>query len=129
MSKRDIFTGEQTQRIIDWVENQYGERLEFLWAETPDCAIWRHRASKKWYGVIMKVQRAKITGQGEQKVEILDLRYQRDLLPDFLRYEQGAFPGWHMNKDNWLTVIFDEKWTDEKIENLITNSREIAANK
>ena len=129
MSKADIFSNRQTKVLIDWVASQYGERLEFLWERLPDCAVWRHAGNQLWYAVLMRVSRHKITGQGNDKVDVLDLRYQRELLPDFVRHQKGVYPGWHMNKDNWISVILDETLTTDNIKTLIDNSREIAGSK
>ena len=127
----DIFHQPQTKRLIDYVHEQYGDRLEFLWEKFPDNAVWRLPSNRKWYGVLLTVRRSKITqcSREAEMVEILDFRYDRDELPDFLRHQECICPGWHMNKDNWLTVILDESLSDAKIFNLLDNSREIAGQK
>ncbi len=42
--------------------------------------------------------------------------------------EPGIFPGWHMNKSHWLTVVLDGMVEDEKIRFLVAMSYELAKN-
>lgn len=50
-----IFKTEQSQMIINFVREQYGDELEFLWEKFPDNAVWRRKDNKKWYGAILTV--------------------------------------------------------------------------
>ncbi len=102
----DIFKGEQTNALIAHVKKTYGNELEFLWKKFSDNAVWRRTDTRKWYGVILTVPRKKLEGVSEEIVEILDFRIRPEEMQkvvDGKRY----FPGWHMNKKRWCTVILD----------------------
>ncbi|MBQ5522570.1 MAG: MmcQ/YjbR family DNA-binding protein, partial [Oscillospiraceae bacterium] len=40
------------------------------------------------------------------------------LLMDVYRKQPGILPGYHMNKDNWLTILLDGSAEDELIKEL-----------
>lgn len=102
----DAFKEDMTLRIIDHIRNTYGDELEFLWRKFPENAIVRRRDKKKWYAALLVVPRFKLTGDSEERVEILNLR----VCPDDLEHlvdNRSRFPGYHMNKKNWATFCLD----------------------
>lgn len=101
-----VFKTAQALQIIDYVRAQYGDELEFLWKKFPDNAIWRRKDNGKWYGVILTVAKHKLGLPSDQVVEILDLRLEPAQMPETVDHER-YFPGWHMNKKSWYTIILD----------------------
>lgn len=123
------FKSPQSRELIKYVANQYGHDLEFLWPKTPDNAIWRRGDNQKWFGAILTVKKNKIIpGTDDTPVEILDIRISPDML-DFVVDGKKIFPGWHMNKRHWITVILDGRITTRQIESLLDISYELALKK
>lgn len=109
-----VFKQRQAQVVIDFVRKTYGDELEFLWKKFSDSAIVRRKDNKKWYGALLFVQKNKLGFATSELVEILDLRVQPDEMASLL--EKGNYyPGWHMNKKSWYTIILDDSVTDEEI--------------
>ena len=109
-----IFKTEQAVQIIDYVRDTYGDELEYLWQKFPDNAVWRRKDNQKWYGAILTVSGLKLGLPTNEFLEIIDLRLQKELMEktiDNIRY----FPGWHMNKNNWYTIILDGRVPTEEI--------------
>ncbi|MBP3348903.1 MAG: MmcQ/YjbR family DNA-binding protein [Clostridia bacterium] len=102
----NVFKAEQSYQIIDHVRKTYGDELEFLWARSPDNAIWRRKDNKKWYAALLTVKADRIGLDGNGTVEILDLRIKPDELEMTLDGKR-FFPGYHMNKKHWYTVLLD----------------------
>lgn len=102
----NIFKTEQAHRIIEYVRETYGDELEFLWPKFPDNAIWRRKDNKKWYGLVLTVARKKLGLKSEEIVEIIDLRIMPDKVESTVDGKK-YFPGWHMNKKSWYTIILD----------------------
>ena len=46
----------QRERITQYIQDTYGTQAEYLWADSPGNAVFRHPASKKWYAAMMRVQ-------------------------------------------------------------------------
>ncbi len=45
----------QRERITQYMQDTYGTKAEYLWADSPDSAVFRHPSSRKWYAIIMSV--------------------------------------------------------------------------
>ena len=110
----DVFRAEQTLALIGYVRQAYGDEPEFLWDRFPDYAVWRRRDDQKWYGVIMTIPRKKLGLDSSEPVEILDLRIDPARMAETVDHER-YFPGWHMNKKTWYTVILDGSVPTEEI--------------
>lgn len=104
--EEDVFKSAYAKRLIGYVRNTYGDEPEYLWEKFPDNAIWRRKDNRKWYAALLTVSRRKLGQNSDEVVEIIDLRMKPDdvtVKVDHKRY----FPGWHMNKKNWITIILD----------------------
>ncbi|MBD5542540.1 MAG: hypothetical protein HDR00_15370 [Lachnospiraceae bacterium] len=120
-----VFKTNQSQMVIEYVRKKYGDELEFLWKKSPDNAIWRRKDNQKWYGAILTVNGRKIGLDSDKMVEIIDLRMKPENRNDILSREH-YYPGWHMNKKSWYTLVFDNGIDDEEIKLRITESYELA---
>ena len=56
----------QRERITRYIQETYGTQAEYLWADSPGHAIFRHSASKKWYAAMMRVLPEKLGLTGEE---------------------------------------------------------------
>lgn len=124
----DIFKSEQARRVIGYVRQTYGDELEYLWKKFPENAVFRRKDTRTWYGAILTVPRAKLGFDGDEVVEIIDLRMRPEQLAaaiDNKRY----LPGYHMNKKNWFTIVLDGSVDTEEIFSHIDDSYIIAAQK
>lgn len=120
-----VFKTNQAQMVIEYVREKYGDELEFLWTKFPDNAVWRRKDNQKWYGAILTVNGKKIGLNTDKIVEIIDLRMKVENRNDILSREH-YYPGWHMNKKSWYTIVLDDCIPDEEIKLRITESYELA---
>lgn len=120
-----VFKSVQAQKIIEYVRNQYGDEPEYLWAKSPDNAVWRRKDNQKWYGVILTVSKNKLGLDEENIAEIIDLRCLPENVGDLLSRE-GYFPGWHMNKKSWYTILLDGTVPEKEIYERIDESCRLA---
>lgn len=100
------FKSSQTKEIIHYVRKKYGDELEFLWKKFSDNAIWRRKDSEKWYAAVLTVTKNKLGLDSSEVVEIIDLRIQPEKMEALLKND-NYYPGWHMNKKSWYTIILD----------------------
>lgn len=122
----NVFKESQSKEIIEYIKNKYNDDLEYLWEKFPDDAIWRNKTSNKWYGALMKIPQNKIGMKGDNLIEIIDLRYPKDNITDILK-KKGIYPGYHMNKKSWITIILDNSVDTKEIYKLIDQSYEISS--
>lgn len=123
---KDVYKSKQTIKIIDYVRKKYHDELEFLWDD--ENAIWRNKKRKKWYAVLMVLSENKINGNSTDKIEVINLRYQKNLINDLIDNKK-FFPGFHMNKNNWITIKLDGSVEIKEIYELLDNSYNISLNK
>ena len=124
----DVFKSKQTIAIINYVKAKYDNGLEFLWKKSPKNAIWRNQNNRKWYGAVLVISKDKLKIESNEMVEILDLRYQKNDIKNIID-NYKIFPGYHMNKDNWITIILDGRVELEEIYQLIDNSYQLSLHK
>lgn len=118
--EKPLFGGNLGERVANYILEKYGDSPEFLWEKFPDTAIWRRRDNRKWYGIIMNVNRAKLSS-GEGEIQIMNVSAEPqniDRLADGKRF----FRGYHMNKKSWLTIPLDGSISPEEIFKLIDES-------
>lgn len=121
----EIFTSSQAKEIIGYVQGKYGDELEFLWTKFPDNAVWRRKDTSKWYGAILKAAKSKLGIASDETVEIIDLRIQPEKMESLLS-NKNYYPGWHMNKKSWYTIILDGSVATEEICRHIDESYRLA---
>lgn len=123
-----IFKTEQSQMIINFVREQYGDELEFLWEKFPDNAVWRRKDNKKWYGAILTVAGKKVGLETDKIEEIIDLRM-NPAEADLILSRKNYYPGWHMNKKSWYTIVLNGSVPDEELKEKIMESYDLAGRK
>lgn len=123
----EVFKSPQAKQVIAYMKSKYGTEAEFLWAKSPRNAVFRRDDNKKWYAALLSVQREKLGLPGDGMIEIIDLRIpmaQLETLIDGRRY----LPGYHMNKQHWVTICLDEMVDIGEIEARIDHSFALAEN-
>jgi len=119
--KREMFIYDQSNRITNAIKESYGDEPEFEWEKFPGYATFRNKDNKKWYGIIMNIDKSKLENNTSGEVEIIDIKLEPNEIEDLLKKE-GFYPAYHMNKKNWITIILDNTVSDEKIMSLIEKS-------
>lgn len=110
--------------ILKYANENFNTKSEHLWARYPTYEVLRHDRNKKWYGVIMDVPGIKVGLDGEEAVDILDIKCEPDMIASLVS-QKGFAPAYHMNKKHWITVILDGTVADDVIYNLIDLSYEM----
>lgn len=115
------YESEQAKRIIAHIREVYGDTPEFLWKAYPTFAAIRKKSNRKWYALLGSVPLDKVNkdASSSQKVEVINVKVGdvKSLLK-----KKGYYPGYHMNKKCWVSVILDDKVADAEIYQLIDDS-------
>lgn len=113
--------------VFRYVRKKYKSEIEYLWARYPDYAVLRHQDNQKWYGIVMDIPRAKLGLQGEKIVDVLNVKLDSPLLVDLLTRQDGYFPGYHISRGNWVSILLDGTVPIEEIHALIDKSYQVTA--
>ncbi len=116
------------QDILDFAEEEYNTQPEYLWKSSPDFAVLRHADNRKWYGLLMRVERSVIGLSGEGLIGILNIKSD-PMMISTLQGQTGFVPAYHMNKTKWISVLLDGTVEKEQIFALLTMSYEMTASK
>lgn len=118
------FVKAQADRIKDEIKARYGDEPDFPFKKFPDYAVFRNPQNRKWYGLLMAVPLGKLTGdeKDQQEVAVLNLKLAEEKLPALLK-KADFFPAYHMNKQNWLSVLLNNDLPDEEILAMLDESR------
>lgn len=114
--------------ILHYAEKKYGTAAEYLWRQYPDWGVLRHRGNRKWYAVLMSVSAPQLRQSGEEPLDILNVKCD-PMEGDYLRQRPGFLPGYHMNHQNWLTILLDGSVPKELVLRLLDASYEMTGEK
>ena len=118
----------QRERITQYIRETYGTEAEYLWADSPGSAVFRHPASKKWYAIIMDVPANKLGLSGEDLVDVMNVKCGTIMVGSLLS-EKGFRPAYHMNKNHWISILLNDSVSDDQIFPLLELSYDSVAPK
>ena len=118
----------QRERITQYIQDTYGTEAEYLWADSPDSAVFRHPASKKWYAIIMGVLPERLGLSGEQALDVMNVKCSTIMIGSLLS-TKGFLPAYHMNKNHWISIVLDNSVPDDQITPLLELSYDSVAPK
>ena len=113
MTRQDIFV---------WCKQQYDVEPDYPWNDWN--AVLRHKDNRKWFGLVLEVKGNKLGMDTEKMVDLLNIKCDPMLIGSLL-LRRGFFPAYHMNKDNWVSILLDAPENDEKIKSLLDMSYEM----
>ena len=102
--------------IIAYTAERYSAGAERPWND--ENFIFRHGGNRKWFAVSMRVPYRRLGIEREGIADIIDVKC-GPLLMDAYRRQPGILPGYHMNKDHWITILLDGTADDELIKELL----------
>lgn len=118
----------QRERITQYIQDTYGTEAEYLWADSPGNAIFRHPVSKKWFAAMMRVLPEKLGLTGAEALDVMDIKCSTIMIGSLLS-TKGFLPAYHMNKNHWISIILDGSVPDKEITPLLELSYDSAAPK
>ena len=118
----------QRERIMRYMQDTYGTEAEYLWADSPDSAVFRHPASRKWYAIIMGVLPERLGLSGEQVLYVMNVKCSTIMIGSLLS-TKGFLPAYHMSKNHWISIVLDNSVSDDQIIPLLELSYDSVAPK
>ena len=104
------------EELIRYVAERFSTEAEYPWAD--DSFVFRHQGNRKWFAVAMRVPYQKLGIGRSGTVDIVDVKC-GPLLMDAYRRQPGILPGYHMNRDHWITILLDGAAEDGLIRELL----------
>ena len=104
------------EELISYVRDYFSTDPEYPWDD--DSFIFRHTGNRKWFAVAMNIPYQRLGLERPGSADIIDVKC-GPLLMDVYRKQPGILPGYHMNKDNWITILLDGTAEKETIKELL----------
>ena len=123
--ERDVFKSKQAKQIIEYVKNEYGDELEYLWEKFSNNAIWRRKDNDKWYGLMVALSKRKLGLNSDEIVDIIDVRVEPEMVEKIID-GKNFFSAYHMNKKHWITICLDGSVSNKEIFEFINESYNLA---
>ena len=111
------------EKVVYYIKENYGAMPEHLWAKFPTYAVFRHKSNNKWFALVANIKRTQLGLEGNEDVEIINLKGDA-VINGSLMLTKGIYPGYHMNKQTWLSVLLDGSVSFDLICELIDMSYE-----
>jgi len=96
-----------TLKIVNYIKQRYGVDPEFLWERSPGNAAFRNIRTKKWFAALILDLPKRIFGMdNSERSDVINLKCD----PLFISLTvdgKGYFRAYHMNKQNWISVLLD----------------------
>lgn len=92
-----------SQMLIQYLQDRYQVKPEYIFAKHPDYAVFRHPLSQKWFGLFMQIPGTKLGLQTTSLKPVLNLKLDPEFI-DVLRQQTGYYPAYHMNKQHWISI-------------------------
>lgn len=109
------------EAVLQYVLQQYGVSPDYPWEDLEDAAVLRHRENRKWFALIMGVDRTRLSIPGSGMVDVLNVKCD-PLMIGSARMNAGVLPAYHMNKNHWVSVLLDGTADDETVTALLDMS-------
>ena len=126
-----MYKNQQTNKVVEHIKTEFGVEAEFLWPEKyPSYCVFRHGDNRKWFALVATVSSKSLSmeikdgenGCENDEIEIINLKFDKNQTYDFAETSDRIFPAYHMNKNNWITVVLDGGVSDEMVFELIRKS-------
>ncbi|ULJ70260.1 MmcQ/YjbR family DNA-binding protein [Wielerella bovis] len=119
--KTESIMSSQKDFLLDYIAQKYDTQPEYLWANHPEFAVFRHRKNGKWFAIVMRVSGSLIGLADTAMVDIVNVK----LPPEWVAHlsgQAGFAPAYHMNKTHWLTLRLDDSLQQDEIVRLLHES-------
>ncbi|WP_147212065.1 MmcQ/YjbR family DNA-binding protein [Oceanobacillus sojae] len=109
------------EAVLNYAKRKYDIDPDYPWAKFPKYAVLRHKKNNKWFGLLMDVDKEKLNIEGEEAVEVLNVKCDPGLA-SILREDSGILPAYHMNKEHWISIVLDGTLSKDEIFQLLDTS-------
>ncbi len=119
------YKNDTVHQVINFVKESYNLKPEYLWADTPNTFVFKHKEAK-WFGIVMDIPYTKVGIDSKEIVYVLNVKVPTEEIPDLLKIP-SIVPAYHMNKKYWISILLDGSVDIEKITELIDISYKLTS--
>lgn len=117
------------EAIFSYVKGKYNIEPDYPFSTAPTYPVLRHADNRKWFALIMDVQREKLGLKGTDYVDIINLKLGDPMLVDVIVRQPGYFYGYHITRSSWISILLDGTVPFEEICQWIDESYAVTASR
>jgi predicted DNA-binding protein (MmcQ/YjbR family) len=102
------------EELHEYVAGQYGADPAHMFRQDPTIAIFKRPDNKKWFAATKEIECRTLGIERDGRVGIVNVKLD-SLIVASLRTREGFCPAYHMNRDNWITILLDGSVDDEEV--------------
>ncbi len=115
--------------VLAYVKDEYGAEPEYLWENALNNAVLRHNDNKKWFAaLLLETSRSKLGLSGDGTLDIINVKCDPRIVVSLLDGKR-FLPGYHMNKEHWISIAMDGSVPVKEICALLDMSFSLTAKK
>lgn len=92
--------------LVNYIKEKYDVEPEHPWRKSPKNMTFKDKESGKWFALVMPIKGKNLGLDGKDELYIMNVKSDPEVI-GFLSQMEGYMPGYHMNKQHWLTVFLD----------------------
>ncbi len=115
-------TGTQREILLSFALTLTGAVADQPFEDDFDTTVLRHGAGGKWFGLFMRVSRARLGMEGQGHADVLNLKIDPEESYIVRELYSSILPAYHMNKRHWISVVLDNSVPQDFCELLIEKS-------
>ena len=101
------------EEVMTYIKDKYNVEPEYLRDKYPNYAVFRNPETRKWFWIIMDVDNSKLQVWWDWKTDVLDVKSDTWMI-DYLKTQWWYRPAYHMNKENWISLLLWKLSTKEE---------------
>ena len=101
----------EKQIFLDYCCNTFNTIADYPFDKDFETAVLRHRDSRKWYAIVMRVSRRKFGFDSDEVIDVVNLKLPIEMFGSFGK-DEGVHPAYHMNKLHWISVLLPDASED-----------------
>ncbi|EUB31354.1 MmcQ/YjbR family DNA-binding protein [Olsenella uli] len=102
------------EELHEYIASQYGSESVHMFRQDPGIAIFKRTDNKKWFAATKDVDYRTLGLEKDGRVGIVNVKLD-PLIVASLKTREGFRPAYHMNRDNWITILLDGSAEGEEI--------------
>ncbi|WP_294097032.1 MmcQ/YjbR family DNA-binding protein [Proteiniclasticum sp.] len=106
------------KQVLDYIREEYGILPDYPFLKSPEHAVFRHKRSRKWFGLLLKVPGSKFGLSQDPPVDVLNVKCDPELI-SVLRSQPGIYSAYHMNRNHWISILLDGTVATKEVKQLL----------
>ena len=102
------------EELTNYIKQEYDIVPECPWRKNPENMTFKDKLSGKWFALIMPVDKRKLGILEDGVIFVVNVKADPDFV-GMISQTDGYMPGYHMNKQHWLTVFLDGTVPKEQV--------------